>query len=89
MPWTPNDAERHTRKAASSGRKSPTNAWNGPTTTVARSGKQMLWSHDRWKPAYTENFGNFCRFFFVSQGITSKRIHQGKNLTASFVAPGT
>jgi hypothetical protein len=58
-------------------------------TTVARSGKQMLWSHDRWKPAYTENFGNFCRFFFVSQGITSKRIHQGKNLTASFVAPGT
>jgi len=55
MPWTPNDAERHTRKATSwelkeLWAKSPTNAWNGPTTKVALSGKQMLWSHDRWKP---------------------------------------
>jgi hypothetical protein len=59
MPWTPNDAEKHTHKATTPPlqqlwRKSPTKPWNAPAMKVARSGKQMLWS--RGKPILAVSF---------------------------------
>src|SRR6516164_8580515 len=54
MPWTQNDAERHTRKATTPalkelGRKSPMKAWNEPATRAELSEKRTLWSVDRHK----------------------------------------
>ena len=42
---------RQLGRCKSSGRKSPTNAWNELATRAALSGKRMLWSRGGWKPA--------------------------------------
>jgi hypothetical protein len=52
MPWTPDDAERHTHKATTwalkeFGRESPTNAGSEPAMTAAQSGKQTQWLRAR------------------------------------------
>src|SRR5215470_5402319 len=56
MPWTPNDAERHTRKATTRAleelwAKVATKAWNEPATKAALSGKRTLWSRGKRNPA--------------------------------------
>ena len=56
MPWTPNDAERHTHKATTCTLKElwakvANESLNEPATKVAPSGKQTLWSHGRLKQA--------------------------------------
>jgi hypothetical protein len=60
MPWTPDDAERHTHKATTSalrsfGRRSQTNAWNEPATKVARSGKRTPSSRGRRKAPISQD----------------------------------
>ena len=56
MPWTADDAERHTHKATTWAlkelwAKSPMNAWSEPAMKAARSGKRTPWSRGRQHPA--------------------------------------
>jgi hypothetical protein len=48
MPWTPNDAERHTLKELWA--KVANECLERTGDKAALSGGQTLWSHDRWKP---------------------------------------
>src|SRR5262245_37977101 len=56
MPWTPNDAQRHTHEATSWELKElwakvANECLERTGEAAALSGRRTLWSHDRWKPA--------------------------------------
>jgi hypothetical protein len=62
MPWTPNDAERHTHKATTSTLKElwakvANESLERTPTKVAPSGKQTLWFRGRLKQARSEKDG--------------------------------
>jgi len=66
MPWTPNDAERHTHKAATPALKElwakvANEAWNELATKAVLSGKRTLWSRGRRNTATSgANLAAWC-----------------------------